>query len=186
MMFLHDNITKCEVLNYLLINQTNILSIFLFWVYLITWRLLLQRMKFFLSILAAAVLATSEADALSSPAYRRLEEANSGAKRSWWQLGLADDILNEVRTKMGWEMSHAVSLQWSELNSLSVFPLDKVGLYYLGQAWYGSADVGEVLETISRVNASDPWSWTMHWRKTAERLEALAIESANAGKKIYT
>ena len=78
----------------------------------------------------------------------------SELKRPWWDLGLADDILNEV------------------------------GLYYLGQAWYQATDVGEMLETFSRCNASDPWSWTLEFCKTAERLEDLAKESADAGKKL--
>ena len=38
-----------------------------------------------------------------------------------------------------------------------------------------------MLETFSRCNASDPWSWTLEFRKTSDRLEKLAKESADAG-----
>lgn len=111
-------------------------------------------MKFFVPLVATLFAEISQAYKGEFPTRhlvsRRIEE-EEGQQRPWWDLGLADDILNEV------------------------------GLYYLGQAYYAAADIGEVLETFSRVNASDPWSWSVQWRKTANRLEGLAKESSNAG-----
>jgi hypothetical protein len=73
------------------------------------------------------------------------------AKRAWYQFGFQDPVL------------------------------DSVVLHYLGQAWHQSADVGEVLETASRIDESDPASWLNEWRKTAERLGAQAQRSEGAG-----
>lgn len=49
------------------------------------------------------------------------------------------------------------------------------------KAWYQATDVSEMLETFSRCNASDPWSWSQEFFKTSDRLERLAVESAEAG-----
>lgn len=73
------------------------------------------------------------------------------AAHAWWEFGLADPIL------------------------------DQIALHYLGQAWHQSADVAEVLETISRVDGEDPRSWTREWRASAERLEAVAVASEAEG-----
>jgi pimeloyl-ACP methyl ester carboxylesterase len=74
--------------------------------------------------------------------------------RSWWEFGLADPILDEI------------------------------ALHYLGQVWHQSADVGEVLETLSRVDAEDPTSWTRAWRESAERLAEVAAASEAEGHAI--
>ena len=60
--------------------------------------------------------------------------------------------------------------------------LDQVGLYYLGHTWFQAGDIGEVLETMSRVDPSDVWSWSREWIKTAERLEVLGDESVASGE----
>jgi pimeloyl-ACP methyl ester carboxylesterase len=82
---------------------------------------------------------------------RQLQDGNSTNEtqpsRQWWEFGLTDSVLDEV------------------------------ALYYLGQSWHQSADVADVLETIGRLNNSDAWSWTMEWRKTAQRMQRLAQES---------
>lgn len=74
--------------------------------------------------------------------------------KNWWEFGLADPVLNEV------------------------------ALYYLGQSWHRSADVADVLSTIYATNNSDMWSWTMQWRKTAQRMERLAQECLHGGTNI--
>ncbi|HMA95038.1 MAG TPA: alpha/beta fold hydrolase [Polyangiaceae bacterium] len=72
------------------------------------------------------------------------------APRQWWELGMADPIL------------------------------DQVLLFYLGEAWQGATDTAECLETVARVDATDPYSWQREWRKTAERLGAVAESSERA------
>ena len=92
------------------------------------------------------------------PRKRQLQDGNSTNEtqpsRQWWEFGLADPVLDEV------------------------------ALYYLGQSWHQSADVADVLETIGRLNNSDAWSWTMEWRKTAQRMERLAQESLDGGHNL--
>jgi hypothetical protein len=62
--------------------------------------------------------------------------------------------------------------------------LDQVVLFYLGEVWHQSADVGEVLQTAASVDASDEYSWSREWRKTSERLRALAQQSELAGHSL--
>lgn len=79
-------------------------------------------------------------------------QESNTTSQNWWDFGLADPVLNEV------------------------------ALYYLGEAWHKSADVADVLETIGRVNNTDPWSWTIEWQTTAQRMERLAKESLDGGE----
>lgn len=85
----------------------------------------------------------------------RKQDTDSGAgppaKRAWYQFGFQNPVL------------------------------DSVALHYLGETWHQSADVGEVLETLSRVDENDPISWMHEWRKTAERLAAQGMRSEQAG-----
>jgi alpha-beta hydrolase superfamily lysophospholipase len=73
---------------------------------------------------------------------------------------------------------------WYELGMTSDAVLDQVLLFYMGEAWTGMTDVGEVLETAGRVNAKDPRSWSREWRKTAERLGTAAEEAEAAGHRL--
>lgn len=70
---------------------------------------------------------------------------------------------------------------WYELNMMGDPILDQVLLFYLGEAWQGIADIGECLETASRVEPSDPTSWAREWRLTAERLRAAGETQEKAG-----
>jgi len=63
---------------------------------------------------------------------------------------------------------------WYDLGMMSDPILDQSLLFYLAMTWSGQADVGECLETASRVNSSDPDSWAVEWTKTADRLLAVA------------
>lgn len=69
---------------------------------------------------------------------------------------------------------------WYELGMMADPILDQVLLFYLGEAWTGMTDVGECLETASRVKNGDPWSWTLEWEKTADRLALRAAEAERA------
>jgi hypothetical protein len=59
---------------------------------------------------------------------------------------------------------------WYELGMMADPILDQTLLFYVAMTWSGQADVGECLETASRVNPSDPDSWPEEWTKTAGRL----------------
>ena len=70
---------------------------------------------------------------------------------------------------------------WYELGRMGDEVLDQVLLFYLGEAWTGMTDVGEVLETASRIKVKDSRSWAREWRRTAERLDAAASATEAAG-----
>jgi len=70
-----------------------------------------------------------------------------------------------------------VQSQWYELGMMSDPILDQSLLFYLAMTWSGLSDVGECLETASRINPSDPNSWAEEWTKTADRLLSIAEAS---------
>jgi pimeloyl-ACP methyl ester carboxylesterase len=70
---------------------------------------------------------------------------------------------------------------WYDLRMMPDPILDQVLLFYLGEARMGMTDVGEVLDTASRVKADDEYSWTREWERTAERLRAAAEAGEKAG-----
>ena len=76
------------------------------------------------------------------------ERAPARRPRPWWELGMADPVL------------------------------DQVLLFYLGATWQGQADVGEVLDTANRVDPKDEWSWPREWTRTADRLRHAGAEIA--------
>ncbi|MDY7027471.1 MAG: alpha/beta fold hydrolase, partial [Spirochaetota bacterium] len=72
---------------------------------------------------------------------------------------------------------------WYELGMTSDEVLDQVLLFYLSEAWQGMSDINECLETLDRVDADDPESWSREWRKTAERLERTGYEKLEEGHR---
>ncbi|MDJ0691506.1 MAG: alpha/beta fold hydrolase [Xenococcaceae cyanobacterium MO_188.B32] len=75
-------------------------------------------------------------------------------KRPWYDLNITDPHLNELL------------------------------LYYLGSTWQGMADIGECLDTVSRVEAEKEDSWSREWRKTAKRIRKIAKSSEAKGHLI--
>ena len=71
----------------------------------------------------------------------------------------------------------AVQKPWYDLGMMSDPILDQSLLFYLAMTWSGQADIGECLETASRVNSADPDSWAEEWTKTANRLLSAAEEA---------
>lgn len=73
---------------------------------------------------------------------------------------------------------------WYELGMMADPILDQVLLFYLGSVRQGLADVGECLDTASRVDPGDERSWPREWRKTAERLSRQAAASEARGHRL--
>ncbi len=93
--------------------------------------------------------------ATMDPSSLEHENAAQNATRKWYELGLMpDEILNDTL------------------------------LFYLGHVWQGMADIGECLDTASRVDGKDEWSWTREWFRTAERLRNVAKSSASNGHRL--
>lgn len=89
-------------------------------------------------------------------------------------------LVPKVRLPRVLQSNASTVTPWYDLG-MSDSVLNEVTVYYLGQTWYKGADIGEVLSTVRRVT-DDGWSWTMEWRQTAARLEALAEESLQGGQ----
>ncbi len=73
---------------------------------------------------------------------------------------------------------------WYDLGMMSDPILDQSLLFYMAMTWSGQADVGECLETASRVNSSDPDSWAEEWTKTADRLLLIAETQDKQNHKV--
>ena len=78
----------------------------------------------------------------------------------------------------------AVQKPWYDLGMMSDPILDQSLLFYLAMTWSGQADVGECLETASRVNSADPDSWAEEWTKTADKLLAAAEAAEKQNHKV--
>ncbi len=72
---------------------------------------------------------------------------------------------------------------WYELGMMSDPILDQTLLFYLGSVRQGLADIGECLDTASRVDPADEWSWSREWQKTADRLLQRAASSEARGRR---
>jgi alpha-beta hydrolase superfamily lysophospholipase len=78
----------------------------------------------------------------------------------------------------------AMQKPWYDLGMMSDAILDQSLLFYLAMTWSGQADVGECLETASRVNSTDPNSWTIEWTKTADKLLSVAVAAEKQNHKV--
>ena len=76
-------------------------------------------------------------------------------KRPWYDLGLGLDDIQENQA-----------------------------LFLLGLTYAGQADIGEVLDTATRITADDEFSWYKEWLKTADRLNSAAQKGEAAGHKL--
>ena len=70
---------------------------------------------------------------------------------------------------------------WYDLRMMPDPILDQVLLFYLSEARHGMTDIGEVLDTASRVRPEDEYSWTREWFATAERVRSMAEAGEKAG-----
>lgn len=76
------------------------------------------------------------------------------------------------------------SKPWYELNMMDDSILDQTLLFYLAMTYSGQADIGECLETASRVKPADPDSWPREWTATANRLRNLAVSAEKDGHTV--
>lgn len=73
---------------------------------------------------------------------------------------------------------------WYELGLMPDPIMDNQLLYYLSHAYQGMTDVGEVLDTAHRMDASDEYSWAHEWLKTADRVRGYAEASLAKGHTV--
>ncbi|NDJ52871.1 MAG: alpha/beta fold hydrolase [Chloroflexi bacterium] len=82
------------------------------------------------------------------------------------------------------QASGADDKPWYELGLFSDPIMDERTLYKLGQIWYRMGDVGEILETASRIEDGSPISWRTEWYRTADRVKVKADDSLARGHRI--
>jgi pimeloyl-ACP methyl ester carboxylesterase len=70
---------------------------------------------------------------------------------------------------------------WYELGMMADPILDQSLLFYLSMTYSRQADIGECLQTASRINPTDAYSWAREWTVTAERLQLLAANAERDG-----
>jgi pimeloyl-ACP methyl ester carboxylesterase len=70
---------------------------------------------------------------------------------------------------------------WYELGIIGEPIMDNQLLWYLSHVGQGMADIGECLDTASRIDAADENSWPGEWLKTAERVQNMAENSLAKG-----
>ena len=73
---------------------------------------------------------------------------------------------------------------WYELGIIGDPVMDEQLLFYLGATWSGMSDIGECLDTASRIDPEGLMTWPQEWKKTAERVQAMANYSLDAGHRI--
>lgn len=73
---------------------------------------------------------------------------------------------------------------WYELGIIGDPVMDEQLLFYLGATWSGMSDIGECLDTASRITPDDLSTWPREWRKTADRVLDMADRSMAAGHRI--
>ena len=73
---------------------------------------------------------------------------------------------------------------WYELGVIGDQVMDEQLLFYLSGTWSGTSDIGECLDTASRISADDLTSWPREWRKTSDRVLGMAEASEQAGHPI--
>ncbi|MBX3083453.1 MAG: alpha/beta fold hydrolase [Anaerolineae bacterium] len=66
---------------------------------------------------------------------------------------------------------------WYSLSVIGDPLMDERLIYYLGHSWFRMADIGECLDTASRIEAGNPASWRKEWFRTADRLRKVAETS---------
>jgi hypothetical protein len=72
---------------------------------------------------------------------------------------------------------------WYELSIIGEPIMDNQLLWCLSHTGQGMADIGECLDTASRIDVADRSSWPREWLGTAERLRKMAKNSLVKGHK---
>jgi pimeloyl-ACP methyl ester carboxylesterase len=87
------------------------------------------------------------------------------------------------KSEGGTAQSVASKRPWYELDIIGEPIMDNQLLWYLSHTGQGMADLGECLDTASRIDAGDENSWPKEWLGTAERVRKMAESSLARGHK---
>jgi esterase/lipase len=73
---------------------------------------------------------------------------------------------------------------WFDVNFTGDWAIDIEILRFFAGVWHGMGDVGEVLDTASRIRGTSELSWYREWYATAKRVEGMAEASLAGGHKV--
>lgn len=76
--------------------------------------------------------------------------------------------------------SRTLTQPWYRSSFIGEPLMDERLIFYLGHSWYHMSDIGECLDTASRIEAGDVAGWRKEWFRTADRLHKVA-ETSEAG-----
>jgi len=107
--------------------------------------------------------------------------AFSGALLITLSLSIANPAVSQTADS---ENSQTEKSQWYELNMMVDPIADQALLFFIAMTYSGQADIGECLETASRIDTSDPDSWPREWTATAERFRDLAVSAEKKGHTV--
>lgn len=99
-------------------------------------------------------------------------------------LAVSNDIYWTAKAQSASSPTSTSKHPWYELGMMADPVLDNQLLYYLSQAYQGFTDIGEVLDTASRIDVNDEYSWPNEWLETARRVEGDAKQSLERGHKV--
>ncbi|QSQ24613.1 alpha/beta fold hydrolase [Pyxidicoccus parkwayensis] len=72
---------------------------------------------------------------------------------------------------------------WYELGLLEDPIMESQLLHFLAGTYSAQSDIGEVLDTASRITPGDDWSWPTEWVSTADRIRAMGDASNARGRR---
>lgn len=96
-------------------------------------------------------------------------------------IGLQTGLINPLYAQQEGNMSEAARKPWYDLGIIGDALMDERLLFYLGHTWYRMAEIGECLDTASRIAAGDSASWRAEWFRTADRVKAMGDASLQNG-----
>jgi alpha-beta hydrolase superfamily lysophospholipase len=89
--------------------------------------------------------------------------------------------LTLAATRRGIAQDAGVERPWYELDIIGEPVMDDQLLWYLSHTGQGMSDIGECLDTASRIEAGDENSWPKEWLRTAERVRQMGENSLAKG-----
>lgn len=105
--------------------------------------------------------------------------AGAGATAAWPKDRLAERFHPDALTGEA-----DIRKVWYRYKFIDQLVMDTQLLFLLGLATSGNTDVGDVLDTATRIERTDEQSWFEEWFKTASRVESYGDTAFKAGHEL--
>jgi hypothetical protein len=94
------------------------------------------------------------------------------------------DEMSETHPITALSQSSNSEPHWTSTKFSKNMLMDALVKHVLGLTLYGMADIGEVLEVVSQLTASDEENWISAWSAMAQRLQDRAEKAEQTGKQV--